>query len=83
MLVNGSPSGEFRLEPGLKQGDPLSLFLFLVVAEGFSRLMHRAVEMGDSKVAQIGHDKIEVSHLQFANDMILLGNANPENPRVM
>lgn len=33
-LVNGSPIEEFRLEKGLRQGDLLVLFLFLIVAEG-------------------------------------------------
>nr|KYP55804.1 LINE-1 reverse transcriptase isogeny [Cajanus cajan] len=38
MLVNGSPTEEFYVEKGLKQGDPLALFLFLLVAEGLAGL---------------------------------------------
>lgn len=68
VLVNGSLSGKFRLERGLRQGDPLSPFLFLIVAEGLNLLAKEAVRVGLLKVALVGKDNIEVSHIQYAND---------------
>jgi len=38
VLVNGSPTEEFRPSRGLRQGDPMAPFLFLVVAEGLAGL---------------------------------------------
>ncbi|KAK2442256.1 hypothetical protein QL285_013468 [Trifolium repens] len=42
MLINGRPTKEINIQRGLKQGDPLAHFLFLVVAEGFGGVMRRA-----------------------------------------
>lgn len=36
ILVNGSPTGEIDIARGLRQGDPLALFLFLIVSEGLN-----------------------------------------------
>nr|GEU59129.1 ribonuclease H-like domain-containing protein [Tanacetum cinerariifolium] len=44
VLINGSPSKEFSLERGLRRGDPLSPFLFLVAAEALHVVMEEAIE---------------------------------------
>src|SRR4051812_32768441 len=49
ILVNGSPTSKFRMEKGLRKSDPLSSFLFLIVAEGFNVLMIQALELGHFK----------------------------------
>jgi exonuclease III len=49
VLINGSPTQEVSISKGLKQGDPLAPFLFLLVAEGLGTLMSRAVEFVGTK----------------------------------
>lgn len=63
VLVNGSPCGEFILKKGLRQGDPISPFLYLIVAEGLSMLINKAVEEGVMIPMEIGSEKVIVSHL--------------------
>ena len=70
VLINGRPRGKFRGFKGLRQGDPLSPFLFTLVADGLSRLMERATEVGFLKGCTVGKDNIMISHLQFADDTI-------------
>ena len=51
ILINGSPTEEFKLEKGVRQGDPLSPFLFLMAAEALNRLVDKAKELGFIKGA--------------------------------
>jgi hypothetical protein len=81
MIVNGSPNGFFKSSCGLRQGDPLSPLLFLLIMEVLSRLLRRSVEMGFIKGFQVGrdmHSRVCVSHLLYADDTILFCDANPE-----
>ena len=43
ILINGCPSGFFPSSRGLRQGDLLSLLLFVIVMEALSRLLDQAV----------------------------------------
>ncbi|KAK2662855.1 hypothetical protein Ddye_001429 [Dipteronia dyeriana] len=71
ILVNGSPTKQFSVERGLRQGDPLSPFLFNIVVEGLSRLLGRASSLDIIKWAVFGVNGVEIAHLQFADDTIL------------
>lgn len=78
VLVNGSPTNDFKVGRGLRQGDPLSHFLFLIVAEGLAGMMKKAVEIGKFKGYHIT-DHTQFDILQFADDTILIGEGSWEN----
>lgn len=78
VLVNGSPMEEVLLQKGLRQGDPLAPFLFLLVAEGLSRMMSRVVELGLFSGFSFQQTKT-ISLLQYADDTIMVGKATYQN----
>ena len=49
ILVNGEPHGIIHPTRGIKQGDLLSLFLFLLCIEGLHGLIKHAIHTGDIK----------------------------------
>ncbi|XP_025617242.1 uncharacterized protein [Arachis hypogaea] len=71
VLINGSPTKPFKMERGLRQGDPLSPFLFVLVVDILHRMVGEAVRNGRISPLLVGRDNIELSHLQFADDTIL------------
>ncbi|MCI19814.1 LINE-1 reverse transcriptase like, partial [Trifolium medium] len=82
ILVNGSPTEDFNVRRCLRQGDPLSPFLFLIVAEGLAGMMRRAVEIGRFKGFHV-NDNIQFQILQFADDTILMGEGVWDNLRTI
>ncbi|GAU51462.1 hypothetical protein TSUD_413600, partial [Trifolium subterraneum] len=84
VLVNGSPTVEFPMERGLRQGDLLSPFLFLLAAEGLSVMMRAMVQSNLFSGYSIGAENpTVVSHLQFADDTLLLGVKSWANVRAL
>ncbi|GKF04885.1 reverse transcriptase domain, reverse transcriptase zinc-binding domain protein [Tanacetum coccineum] len=81
VLVNGSPTLEFKMERGVKQGDPLSPFLFLVAAEGLNVTLKDAVRTGLYKGVKIGTSDIPIFHLQYADDTLIFGEWKESNAR--
>ncbi|GJZ90557.1 RNA-directed DNA polymerase, eukaryota [Tanacetum coccineum] len=78
VLLNGSPTSEFHFECGLKQGDPLAPFLFILVMETLHLSFVRATEAGIFTGLKIG-TSFSISHLFYADDAVFIGewsNAN-------
>ncbi|XP_016204774.1 uncharacterized protein LOC107645293 [Arachis ipaensis] len=71
VLVNGSPTKPFKMDRGLRQGDLLSPFLFVLVVDVLHRMIGEAVRNGRISPLFVGRDNIELSHLQFADDTVL------------
>ena len=69
--VNGKEYGTILPTRGLRQGDPLSPYLFLLCAEGFSALLAKSKEKGRIKGVAVCRNAPCISHLLFADDSLL------------
>ncbi|XP_061999168.1 uncharacterized protein LOC133716477 [Rosa rugosa] len=75
-LVRGKPRGLLVPSRGLRQGDPLSPYLFLLGAEGFSALLQQKQELGFLPGIEVCDGAPAVNHLLFADDSMLYANAS-------
>ena len=81
VLINGSSTGFFRSSRGLRQGDPLSPYLFVIGMEALSCLLKIAMEGNFITGCRFGGrdgGEIVISHLLYADDTIIFCDANAE-----
>lgn len=83
VLVNGSPQGFFETARGLRQGDPISPFLFIIMVEALGRLITWERHIGLWKGISVAEGVDPVCHLQFVDDIFLMGGASPREARVI
>lgn len=69
--INGQEHGEVFPSRGLRQGDPLSPYLFLICAEGFSALLRQEESIRDILSLEITRSEPSISHHVFAYDSLL------------
>jgi hypothetical protein len=75
---NGTLFDTFSPSHGLRQGDPLSPFLFLFVADGLSSMLKNEVDNGRITLIKVRRRAAGISHIVFVDDTLLFFRATEE-----
>lgn len=70
---NGEKLTPITFERGLRQGDPLSQYLFVLCTELLGQQIHRAVREGRWKPVKASRTEPGILHIFFTNDLLLFG----------
>lgn len=79
LLLNGNQSEKFIPQRGLRQGDPLSPYLFIIYLETLSCVLNSLNEEGNCKGLKLSRNGVSLSHLFFADDCLIFFKPSPES----
>ncbi|XP_062155308.1 uncharacterized protein LOC133863382 [Alnus glutinosa] len=79
ILLDGSSYGNFKPSRGIRQGDPLSHFLFILGSKILSRLILRDVALGSLQGIKVAPLSPPISHLLFADDVMIFTRAKVQD----
>lgn len=75
ILINGAPNGYIHPTRGIRQGDPISPFMFLICSKGLHGLLTQLAVRGDIHGFSISRSPT-LTHLSFVNDSLLFCRSN-------
>lgn len=78
-LINGEPRGYVAPSRGLRQGNPLSPYLFILCAEGLSALISQFVSNGSLQGLKVCDGAPVINHLLFADDSMIYSRATTQD----
>ncbi|GJZ39109.1 RNA-directed DNA polymerase, eukaryota, reverse transcriptase zinc-binding domain protein [Tanacetum coccineum] len=81
--INGDHNGFFKGNRGLRQGDPLSSYLFTLVMDVFSLMLNRRIAEDGRFKFHWRCEKVSLSHLYFANDLMIFSKADKNSVSII
>ena len=78
ILINGTPCDFFESSRGIRQGDPLSTLLFVIVTNAFSKMLDKAMRDGLMSGFRVGPtgNSLQLSPLLLVDDTLVLCDAD-------
>ncbi|XP_022569212.1 uncharacterized protein LOC111212078 [Brassica napus] len=82
-LINGSPRGRIQPSRGIRQGDPLSPYIFILCSEVLSGLCNKAQADGSLKGIKVARGCPRVNHFLFVDDTMFFVDASKEGSKTL
>ncbi|GJZ97902.1 cation/H(+) antiporter 24-like protein [Tanacetum coccineum] len=82
LSINGSLHGYFKGKRGLRQGNPMSLYLFTLVIEVLTLMLHRRARASDFTYHRYC-SKLNIINLCFADDLFLFAHGDVDSARIL
>ena len=83
ILWNGKLTESFKTSRGICQGDPISPYIFVLCIERLSHIINREVQQERWKPIRLSMNGIPLTHLFFADDLLLLAEASSDQANVV
>ncbi|KAL0402155.1 UNVERIFIED_CONTAM: LINE-1 retrotransposable element O protein [Sesamum latifolium] len=82
VCLNGAPHGFFKGERGLRQGDPMSPYLFVLVMEVLTLILQQLIDQDGNFSYHWRCEAIQLFQLGFADDLLLFSKADTPSVQV-
>lgn len=82
-LIDGNPSDIITPPRGIRQGEPLYSYIYLLCTEGLSHLITQAEERGQITGFQVSRSGPSITHMLFADDYLLFCKATAQECHVL
>lgn len=82
-LWKGEPMEAFHPSRGIRQGDPFSIYLYVICMERLAHLIDREVTLGEWKPIRTSRNGPPISNLAFVGDLLLFGEASVQQAEIM
>nr|GEV71134.1 hypothetical protein [Tanacetum cinerariifolium] len=81
--INGCLHGYFKGKRGLRQGDPISPYLFTLIMEVLTLMLHRRVWISNTFTYHRYYANLNIINLRFADDLFLFTHGDVDSARVI
>ncbi|KAJ9535485.1 hypothetical protein OSB04_un001384 [Centaurea solstitialis] len=83
LAINGGSFGFFKGARGIRQGDPISPYLFTLIMEGFSLILNKCIQEEPEFKYHDKCDELKITHLCFADDLFVFTHGDVASVRVI